>query len=141
MRAGSVILVASVSFCVGAPAQVARSAIKGAMDAISDQAQRDIDMQRELELARKRAEIEVEMQRRIQEARVGTAPPSNLLAEQARMQDKNPQWQKILASNAYRTWMGTRPMTYQEVCRTAQIAPVLTSCIDDFFNAAILQVK
>lgn len=140
MRASAVILVASVIFCVGAPAQV-RSAIKGALDIISDQAQRDIDMQRELELARKRAEIEVETQRRVQEARIGTAPPSNLSAEQAKMQDKNPQWQKILASNAYRTWMGTRPMTYQEVCRTTQVAPVLTSCIEDFFNTAILHVK
>ena len=143
-RSMMIIAFAAASICSwqGSSAQTARRGIAAAAKELSDSMQRQADLDREIELARKKAEIEIEMNRQIQADRITAARQSRpALSEEEKMVAANPQWSKIFRSSAFNSWLVTRTQSYQDACKKTNSAEVATSCIEDFFNAVILQAR
>ena len=122
--------------------------------AISEWADRQAALDAEIELAKAKAEVEIDKQRRLRAiereaaeqrpagpSKNETTSPTNLEQEEAKLKERHPQWAFILRSSAYGSWLGTRSLAYQQVCRSTQLADVASSCIEDFFKTKILQAQ
>ena len=114
---------------------------------MSDWADRQAALDAEIELAKAKAAIELDTQRKLQAMRASQAAPvtqpsqRNPDQEATKLRQRHPQWIGILNSVVFKTWMRTRPNVYQDMCMSTSEADVMGSCIDDFFNAKILQAQ
>lgn len=122
-------------------AQSSKRAVGGLGSAISDWADRQAALDAEIELAKAKAAIEVDSQRRLQALRTEEASNRSLDEQVQKVAQSHPQWKKIVTSSIYKSWLRTRPIDYQDVCMRTVLANPMISCIDDFFNAKIAQVQ
>ena len=108
---------------------------------MSEWADRQAALDAEIELAKAKAAIELETQRKLQAIRTNQPTQRNSDQEASKLRQRHPQWIGILNSTIFKTWLRTRPNVYQDLCMGTTEAEVMASCIDDFFNAKILQAQ
>lgn len=125
--------------CSTAYPQAAKRGAAGVGRALSDISSRHIDADLEVEIARRKAEIELEYQRRLREldrpqAAAKPAPDPQLDSEEAALVKAHPQWERIVTSTAFDNWLETQSPIYNVSCRTTRQAAVLASCIEAFFG-------
>lgn len=105
---------------------------------MSEQAQRQMDLEAAIELEKKKAEIEIAKEQRLQQLRQ-QQPPTNVAENNDAMQERlleqaHPQWKRIVLSSAFHKWLATRQADFAKACRTTREAAVLSFCIDEFFG-------
>lgn len=138
----SVVLVALAVASAAASPQSSKQSAGVVGRALSEWADKQIDANLEIELARKKAEIEVEKQRQLQELRQaqgGQARQANGEGEEAKLRAKHPQWAYIVVSPAFKSWIEARPAVRQQECMRTQLASVMAGCIEDFFQTAVFR--
>jgi hypothetical protein len=116
----------------------ARGALHGLAGALADQAERQIALEREIELAKKLADIEVDKQRRIANERQGAQRQAVKVDPHIQQQldalDKAyPQWWQIMNSRAYTTWAASQGDLYKRSCERTAID--IERCMLAFFDA------
>lgn len=134
-------LLVALTFSTETQAQASKRAAAGVGAALSDWADRQSALESEIELAKAKAAIELETQRKLQAMRNEQAQPRPAGTEEAKLDKRHPQWVGILTSTVFNTWLLTRPNWYQELCQKTRLADVAGSCIDDFFKAKIVQAE
>ena len=141
-KAIAIVFILSMLCSHGADAQSFMRGVAAGAKGLSESMQKQADLDRDIEFMRKKAEIEIEMNRRIQADRIAAERQSRpVLSEEEKMAAANPQWSKIFRSSAFNSWLVTRAQAYQDSCKKTNSAEVATSCIDDFFSAVILQAR
>lgn len=120
---------------VGAQSPRARGGINGAVDALSSQLEREIAADAEIELAKAKAAIELDKQRKLMEMEASRRRPVVQSDPDAEMNRLHPQWAKIVTSNVFNSWLDSRSKEYRTICLKTNMAVVLASCIDSFFDA------
>ena len=108
---------------------------------MSEWADRQTALDAEIELAKAKAAIELDTQRKLQAIRANQPIQRNPDQEASKLRQRHPQWIGILNSSIFKSWLRTRPNSYQDVCMVTTEAEVMVSCIDDFFNGKILQAQ
>ena len=139
---------------VGAQSTSAKRGAASIGSSLSDWAERQMSLDAEIELAKAKAEIEIDKQKRLQALQQQQSDGKPLLApkqqlpsyvdkdkEEAKLTARHPQWVTILKSSVFGSWLSTRSLSYQQVCRSTQSGDVMNSCIDDFFGAKIVQAQ
>lgn len=110
--------------------------------ALQETTGRMIDADLEVEVARRKAEIELEYQRRLRELDrrypaqpiKPQSPDAQLDAEEATLLKVHPQWERIVTSTAFDTWLEKQSPVMNMTCRTTRQASILASCIEHFFG-------
>jgi hypothetical protein len=108
---------------------------------LSDWADRQAALDAEIELAKAKAAIELETQRKAQALRAEQPLQGADGTEEVKLGRRHPQWSVIVTSSVFNTWLRTRPGWYQKMCAETPKADIMGSCIDDFFGAKIVQVE
>jgi hypothetical protein len=143
MSKTTIMLTFLIAIAVNAHAQSpnTKRTLGGLGASMSEWADRQAALDAEIELAKAKAAIEVDTQRKLQAIRTNQAPQRNPDQETEKLRQRHPQWVGILNSTIFKSWLRTRPNVYQDLCMSTPEAAVMGSCIDDFFNAKILQVQ
>lgn len=136
----------ALAVCSGALAADWGRALGSIGQSLGDSARRQIELEAEIELAKKRADIEIEKERRLQELRrqQATQPPgpvtppaaTGALTEADRQElmlvKLHPQWSRIVTSGVFQGWLSSQDQTFAKACRETDKAVVLSLCIDEF---------
>lgn len=136
-------LAATLFAAPGAYAQSGR--LGGAGKAISDWADREIQKEAELERAKKLAEIELDLRKRMidledkraAEAKARQPRQAVVDPEEAKLAAKFPSWAKLITSRVFQTWlekMDRDAPAMAESCRRTGSAEFLLSCIELFLG-------
>lgn len=135
-------LLVVASFAAHAQGDSAKRGAAGLGRALQETTGKMIDADLEVEVARRKAEIELDYQRRLRELdrRYPTvpakpqAPDPQLDSEEATLLKLHPQWERIVTSTAFDRWLQTQSQTFSMTCRTTRQAVVLSTCIEQFFG-------
>jgi hypothetical protein len=113
-----------------------RGGLVGTANALGELANRQLDVQAELELTRKKAEIELEMNMRLLKAQQSTPNQAAVAQEleEAKLARAHPQWVRIITSNAFKSWMAVQLPQYASACMSTTAGDVMAACINDFFD-------
>lgn len=131
-----------VSMVAGpAVAQTTRPVAGAVGKALSDLADKYIDQ--DLALERMRAQAELDAQARRAATPVTRIAPAadaaDPVGQQMAVLDREfPGWDRVMTSTAFQTWLGTRPRSYQGMCKSTRLAGVMFECLRDFLNARIV---
>ena len=136
-----VTLLLMLAFDATAQSTGTKRALGGLGNSMSNWADRQAALDAEIELAKAKAAIELDTQRKLQAMQANQPIQRNTDQEAEKLRQRHPQWISILNSSIFKTWMRTRPNVYQDFCMSTSEAIVMGSCIDDFFNANILQAR
>ena len=123
-----------------AAGQAGGRAAAGIGKALSDMADREIELENAMRLARQKADLEVETARRLrqlQQERPATpqdSPTDDGIVYLAR---QHPQWKRIVTSKMFDSWLQIQRDSYQRECRETRHGGVLSMCIDDFFGSTV----
>lgn len=120
-----------------AQSQSAKRAGAGVGAALSEWADRQAALNAEIELARTKAAIEIDTQRKLQALRAGQSPEPTSEPEEAKLGRRHPQWVRIITSTAFNNFLNAAPLSYAQTCRNTSKGVVLAQCIDDFFGPPV----
>ena len=127
---------------ISLPSIVNAQTTKRAVGAMSDLANKYIDQEIEIETARKKAEIEVEKFRQLQQAQRASTNARSTSKGSENLQEKllaarHPQWAQIVSSTAFHSWLTTKPPSFSQLCLATQEGLTLAHCIDEFFGPPV----
>ena len=131
-------LIASAALLVPttSSAQTVKRGAAALGQALSDMADRESAMQAELELARRKADIEFEQQKRLLELKRQAEAPKTSGQEQERILDAtSPGWRRVLRSKMFGSWLDAQYPTYRTFCSRSHLAGEVRACIESFFDS------
>lgn len=140
MRDTALALLLLVAVIAGAQAQSWRRAVGAAGAAASDIASKQSDAEAQLDQARKMAEIELELQRKLIDLRAArvqkdaTAASVVVDAEEEKLNREFPSWAKVVTSPLFGSWLKTIRADDARACRDTNYADVLLLCINNFLE-------
>lgn len=123
---------------VSASAQSTQRGLGGLGKAMQDMASRQIEADQQVEIARRRAEIELELQRRLRLIDTqGWRARSEEEAEERELRARHPQWVRLITSSAFHSWLAAQPPGVQSICKGTRAAEVMSACIDTFLGPTV----
>ena len=136
-----VLVVAAAFFSPPSHSQQTKRAAAGMARVIEDMANREIAIEQEVEIFRRKAEIELELQRRlrsIDRSEASTPATRKDDPEVQALQARHPQWVRIMTSAAFHGWLRQQPADVDAACRTSPYASVAGACIDAFLGPTVV---
>lgn len=137
MRASLALALWLACTVLSAPALAQSNATRGlaaAGKALADWADRQAQMEQELELVRKKAEIEAEARRNAAAQRPVQGESEAVRAERI-LNTRMPGWDRIVVSKMFGTWLTAQPRLINATCRTTNSAETMLKCIELFLTA------
>ena len=116
-------------------AQAAKRGIAGAAQALADMAERESAMQAELELARKKADIEFELQKRLLELKRRSEAQAGGQEQERLLDASSPGWRRVLRSKMFGSWLEAQHQMYRTFCSKSNLAAEVRLCIESFFDS------
>jgi len=69
------------------------------------------------------------------------AGKSDVEREIVKLERRHPGWNEILASPLFESWLQTKRLEYQALCRKSKLAETVSLCIKDFLRSTITPAK